>query len=109
MIYPLFVRLAEPFGGLISQRNFWLLLAALQQGFDVVGGVLQVALVQHPGSPSQIRAGQAAVQRYNNVPGLYPIDQRKAHTVHSLVEHQSCSGSPFDTVGGVTEKKYQYA
>lgn len=53
--------------------------------------------------------GQAVVLRDGDVPGTHPIDQRKVHAVHTLVERHRLGALPFDKAGGVAKDKYQRA
>ena len=85
---------------LAGPKELFVLPAAFQQRVDVVGGVFQAVLFQHPGPAGQAHAGEAVVLGHHDVPGTHPVDQGKVHAVCAFVEHQRLGALPLDAVGG---------
>ena len=88
---------------LSGTEELFVFITPQHESVYVVGGVFQTILVQHPGALGKAHTRQTVVLCHDNISQLYSVDQRKVHTVSTLVEYQRLRTFPLDLVGGVAQ------
>ena len=69
-------------------KELFVFVPPQHKGIHVVRSVLQAVLVQHSGTPGKAHTRQSIVLCYDHIAGFHPVDQRKVHTVSTLVKYQ---------------------
>ena len=88
---------------LAGTKELFVFVPPQHEGIHVVGGVLQAVLVQHSGTPGEAHTRQCVVLCHDKITRLYPVDQRKVHTVSTLVKYQRLRTLTLDLVRGVSQ------
>ena len=73
-----------PLGVLSGTEELFVFVPPQHEGIHVVSSVLQAVLVQHSGTPGKAHTRQSIVLCHDKITRLYPVDQRKVHTVSTL-------------------------
>ena len=81
-------------------EEFFVFIPPQHKSVYVVGGVLQPVLVQHACALGKAHTRQPIVLCHDNIPRLYPVDQRKVHAVSPFIEHQCLRTFTLDLVSG---------
>ena len=88
---------------LAGTKELFVFVPPQHEGIHVVSSVLQAVLIQHFGTPGKAHTRQSIVLCHDNIPRLYPVDQRKVHAVSTLVEYQCLRTLTFDLVRGFAQ------
>ena len=92
-----------PLGVLSGTKEFFVFITPQHKSVYIVGGVFQTILIQYPGAFGKAHTRKAVVLCYDNITGLYPVDESKIYAVCPFIEHQRLRTFPLDLVGGVAQ------